>query len=1139
MIAEQQMGASLVIPSRKEIRRGFEGAVHQYCSLTLSQVEATFQLWRGSKEYGRELTIGQRPFEEIFGGLFDDCEVHYSTLKLPYEPNVRLKVVFTILGLLAIYDHPQSRIDFIWKIILVDSNDGEDESSLSLQSSELDYSNQLIVNTKQIQSALYFVLESIKILFAIQVPTSYKVDYFVSDLIVSFKVRQHDSIREPLGEGEDMSELAAQQSSSVNLSREEFWSWCQDSKDVIKFLSFPDEFRNVMDAERSSFKTDAFLPVKKIDFLLQDESPLWKYRVVDMVDDTFYEHMPSLDLGDDIFTALEHCILSTSHSGARSNVLPMLRGLDEDEEEWIRELIGMQKTPGAENSKGGVITATQLATSASRAGLSSVNSSKGNNTVGSQSMKTTSSLAMLGASASRSGLASKDDKSGQIGTNLLTSASRSGLAVSASRAGLIKSLGVSGSKSVLGVSASKSIINSSSSKSVVGGGKMLSASSSKSIISKRVVAMGSSPAAAQKDMFSVSSSRSVIGSRQNSSVTSLMRGNSSFIGIRPEGSNSSMRRVGSKAQSSASTASLSSGGKGEINEFCGLFDITLVVAWLASCCPPNMVSEKRKPPKPVLALLDAGGNPMDGAEEKKEEEPEDDVVRDSAYYKKLGQTGHVNVEDLVDVMKHVAAFKNHAKQRVMELWTELGVKFASSDLAGALFDEETPIFSHRPLIIPTQFLTLENTIYNVLEILADGHKGVPLCTDPERPDRVTHVVDGVCVGNFLYHHDVEFFGSQLFLPVMEAEYVRKASHVPRTWNFATTITALKDVDTESMLITDDDGKVCGLVSAESAIALWRAWWAHCNSDLEGDLTMDEMRELYSKGIFSHFDGYPRGFSVFSALVNQLDRCNIAGVHVECLDASVEEAMGKMMAKAAKQTAMDRKEEEIHRLLRYASSSSSEETDTSEDDGIEDEDDDDSADPAEKEDIVHKMHKPAHARGTVHHPPAHRRKSFAAGRRHAPPSHSKPSGRAPRRGSRDTHGSGHSDQHHLPSQASKALLEAAEELEREKERLRKEKEQEELEQLKKDLRAKAVEKWLSANHAVAHNSNLQTVLQRMHEKKITKVYVINIDDGYPLGSVHITDLCRKLLRDEAAQKINGFGAFRRRRHLDIVVQNVDI
>ena len=92
---------------------------------------------------------------------------------------------------------------------------------------------------------------------------------------------------------------------------------------------------------------------------------------------------------------------------------------------------------------------------------------------------------------------------------------------------------------------------------------------------------------------------------------------------------------------------------------------------------------------------------------------------------------------------------------------------------------------------------------------------------------------------------------------------------------------------------------------------------------------------------------------------------------------------------------------------------------------------------------------------------------------------------------------------------------------------------------RDLRAKAVEKWLSANHAVAHNSNLQTVLQRMHEKKITKVYVINTDDGFPLGSVHITDLCRKLLRDEAAQKINGFGAFRRRRHLDIVVQNVDV
>ena len=91
----------------------------------------------------------------------------------------------------------------------------------------------------------------------------------------------------------------------------------------------------------------------------------------------------------------------------------------------------------------------------------------------------------------------------------------------------------------------------------------------------------------------------------------------------------------------------------------------------------------------------------------------------------------------------------------------------------------------------------------------------------------------------------------------------------------------------------------------------------------------------------------------------------------------------------------------------------------------------------------------------------------------------------------------------------------------------------------DFRGPNGEKWLSANHAVAHNSNLQHVLLRMHECKISKVYIINTDTAVPLGSVHITDLCRKLLRDEAAQKINGFGAFRRTRHKDVVVQNVDI
>ena len=110
------MGASLVVPSKKDIRRGIEGNVLQYCNLRLSQIEKTFKLWRESKEYSKDLTIGLRPFEEIFGSLFDDCEAHFSILKLPYEQNVKLKVVFILLGLLAIYDKPQLRINFIWKV---------------------------------------------------------------------------------------------------------------------------------------------------------------------------------------------------------------------------------------------------------------------------------------------------------------------------------------------------------------------------------------------------------------------------------------------------------------------------------------------------------------------------------------------------------------------------------------------------------------------------------------------------------------------------------------------------------------------------------------------------------------------------------------------------------------------------------------------------------------------------------------------------------------------------------------------------------------------------------------------------------------------------------------------------------------
>ena len=130
------------------------------------------------------------------------------------------------------------------------------------------------------------------------------------------------------------------------------------------------------------------------------------------------------------------------------------------------------------------------------------------------------------------------------------------------------------------------------------------------------------------------------------------------------------------------------------------------------------------------------------------------IVKDENYYRKVQK---VDMNDLVDVMRQLHAVKEHIKLNVTELWTKLGLCIAGTDIASALFDEENPVHEHRPFTGPATFLTLENSLYRAVEILSHCHKGIPLCTDPEKPSKVTHVIDQQMMANFMYHRDVEFF----------------------------------------------------------------------------------------------------------------------------------------------------------------------------------------------------------------------------------------------------------------------------------------------------------------------------------------------------------------------------------------------
>lgn len=1221
------VSASLIRLKGKPTHKGLDSLMNVYNQFSLSQIESALDLWLEG-EHGDERKLPAPAFDTILGGLLDDSDVHFNKLRDPDDFTLPLKCnlldVFLIMAIFSGEDNLKRRLNFVYCLYFVvvkfqaaKNNKESLDEAITMRSAQ---GNARPYTTSDIKDLFFAILECLKKVFDLQIPTKYKSDLFATDLIVNYRARCDPRVQTQLREEED---VIGPQESAVELFFDEFWKMCQDSTDIIKILDFIEGVRHELKTQRSGIFLDTCKPTRALSFE-NKQNALWKYRAIDMVDDSFYEHMPSLDLSLDIFTALEHSVLSTNRTSARAHVLPMLRNLGADEEDlWVQELLEEDRRLGHNasiDSKTGstTITATGLAMSASRTGLaaSSSKARAGQGVAG----NVPGSSGGMGSSASRSGLVSRTNSSddGAPIASMMISASRSGLKTTSPRAGTgggaSGGLGVSTSRSVIGssnkamsVSTSKSLLGVSASKSILGAKnasyanlKMKGAQQTSGI--KRVDSMvlakqreqtnasmaPGSPISPKAPGTSNSSLSSLRSKAHNQSVASLVqrqiggRGSSGVLGGRGNervGSSSSMKSI---AQEHSSTRSLlSDDGMGGTQEFCGLFDVGLIVAYLASCLPDNMVHPSMK-----LVPGDEGGDTDHGTVEVVTTSNDAidqmrqsyfggrEVVKDENYYRKAQQ---VNMNDLVDVMRHLHLVKEHIKLNVMELWTKLGLRIAGTDLANALFDKENPIHEHRPFTGPATFLTLENSLYRVVEILSYCHKGVPLCTDPEKPSKVTHVIDQQMMADFLYHRDVEFFETTLMLPIIETDMVRKTPTISVKHNLASALTFLKERDLDSALVVDEEGCACGVVTTEIVIKLWRAWWTYCNEDLEGDLTLDEMRELYSRGAFPHFDGYPRGFNVFGVLVNPLDKCQLVGVHVEKLREYMESELASMMANKKVNMAVLRRKA-IHTMLKYHSSDS----ENSEEEG----EYVDEAHYAEGEDRpahesrsdsnhkgeggrkrkTRKVKKGKKAGGKVPKAPEEAKPS-QAGRvsvsangtqtssavMHAAPSTSDitsvnsatgliPSASRPTMPVSPSRASMSASRYgSLRGRGSAAnMLDAEQEALRERRRREKECEEQrqaELREFEKHAKDKVLTAWLESHNAVKGHDNLQAVLRVMHRNKTTKVYVLDERDGTPLGAVNVVDLCRNLLATEAAEKIAGFAAFRQRRHQDVVVKQV--
>jgi hypothetical protein len=515
----------LTIPASRCVRAGLESAIEEYSSFSLGQVEGSYKLWQ-SNEFKDDSAIGPRAFEEIFSGLFSDCESHFESLKDHFQPMCKLKRVFILLALFAHETKTLKKVDFMMQVFLLSINEPSGSSSISDKKAKKkndaaaasDDGNKqggasaggggagdgeddgsITMDEKQMQEFINFVLECVNLLYTVQTPTSYKVDYFVSYAVLHYQARQHKAILEPLAEGEDPAHiLNSTQTSGVMLTPTEFWLCMQDMVEAVAFMG---AFQDPVKKERTSSPSFGISkgggnnqrddPVagtdgttntssSSIGFLEHSGNPMWLYRAVDMVDDSFFEHMPTLDITVDMFTALEHSVLSTSHVGGQSSVLPLLRGRESEEEggsdSGSRLHLNLPAQAGARAAA--AVSASSLGSSASRAGLSSIsisNSSSNGNGNGNGN-GSGSHYPPNGGIGGYNYPPGNGNGHGKHGVANPPSTPAPAMVSSASRAGLSSSVvakthGSSAAGALAAAAGSSSRLGASASRAIVGGGR--------------------------------------------------------------------------------------------------------------------------------------------------------------------------------------------------------------------------------------------------------------------------------------------------------------------------------------------------------------------------------------------------------------------------------------------------------------------------------------------------------------------------------------------------------------------------------------------------------------------------------------------------------------------------------------------
>lgn len=214
-----------------------------------------------------------------------------------------------------------------------------------------------------------------------------------------------------------------------------------------------------------------------------------------------------------------------------------------------------------------------------------------------------------------------------------------------------------------------------------------------------------------------------------------------------------------------------------------------------------------------------------------------------------------------------------------------------------------------PMYTSKQIVQIGNSIYDVIYWFAKGYRNVPIAAIEASPYKVTHVVTGYDLIEFLISHN-HILGQLYRLPLKRTRLVKRAITVKSSMNLGTAIQVLGKYNVDTAVILDDQKKVCGRFSANIVQELYWQWRLSESIRKGKMIVLGDCKAAYKQGgsspglfnIGNIASDLRNGtnlnvFNNFSALSHPLKLCEGLGVGMKTIQEHVEHG-GSGVKKAA-------------------------------------------------------------------------------------------------------------------------------------------------------------------------------------------------------------------------------------------------